>query len=119
MEFHFEQLTVWQEAMKLVTATYEATEKFPKAEKFGISDQLRRAVISIPANIAEGKGRYSSKEFVQFLYIARGSLYETITLIKAASTLDYFPLNTQEELLLSYKAIASKLSGLINSLKMH
>ena len=100
MEFHFEQLTVWQEAMKLVTATYEAAERFPKTERFGIGDQLRRA------------------EFVQFLYMARGSLYETITLIKSATSLGYFPLKAQEELLLHCKHIASQLSGLINSLKI-
>lgn len=117
MEFHFEKLTVWQEAMELVKAVYTVTKNFPREERFGLIDQLRRAVVSVPANIAEGKGRYHSKEFIQFLYTARGSLYEVITLIKAASKLDYLQVKEEEKLLNQCQSILSKLSGLINSLK--
>lgn len=117
MQFHFEKLTVWQEAMELVVQVYTVTKAFPKAEQFGLTSQFRRAVVSVPANIAEGKGRYHPKEFIQFLYTARGSLYETITLIRAAANLSYLPTKDQEELLNRCQSIASKLSGLINSLK--
>ena len=117
MEFHFERLIVWQEAMKLVMMVYTATKTFPKEERFGLTSQLQRAAVSVPANIAEGKGRYHQKEFLQFLYIARGSLYETITLIKTASNLQWLQAKDQEMLLIQCQSIASKLSGLINSLK--
>ncbi len=116
MQFHFEKLTVWQEAMDLVKQVYAVTTSFPKEERFGLIDQLRRAAVSIPANIAEGKGRYHPKEFIQFLYMARGSLYETITLIKTASNLQQsLTLQDQEALLNRCRSIASQLSGLINS----
>jgi four helix bundle protein len=117
MEFHFEKLTVWQDAMQLITKVYRLTKTFPREERFGLIDQLRRAAVSIAANIAEGRGRYHTKEFIQFLYMARGSLYETITLIKAAGSLEYLPRNDREDLLSHCQSINSKLSGLISALK--
>jgi four helix bundle protein len=117
MEFHFEQLTVWQEAMTLVEMVYRLTRTFPEAEKFGLLSQLRRAAVSVPANIAEGKGRFYSKEFIRFLYTARGSLYEVITLIKTAGALGYLQTENQDTLLTQCQTISSKLAGLINSLK--
>ena len=71
-----EKLQVWQSAMDLAETVYKITDKFPKTEIFGITDQMRRAAVSIPSNIAEGKGRDSTKDFVRFLNIAKGSLYE-------------------------------------------
>ena len=117
MQFHFEKLTVWQDAMDLVTEIYQATKVFPREEQFGLISQLRRAVVSISANIAEGRGRYHRKEFIQFLYMARGSLYETITLIKAAHNLQHLPSKEHESLLTQCQRVGSKLSGLINALK--
>lgn len=117
MEFHFEKLMVWRDAMELATATHELTKTFPKEEKFGLVNQLRRAATSVPANIAEGRGRYHTKEFIQFLYIARGSLYETITLIKISANLGYLKPQEQEAILKRCQTVGSKLSGLINSLK--
>lgn len=117
MNFHFERLTVWQEAMELVAHVYTATKTFPSEEPFGLVSQLRRAAISVPANIAEGKGRYHRKEFLQFLYTARGSLYEMMTLIKTAQMLQYLSQQHCEALLSRCQSIASMLSGLINSLK--
>ena len=117
MEFHFEKLTVWQDAMVLVAKVYEMTRTLPKEERFGLIDQLRRAAVSIAANIAEGRGRYHPKEFIQFLYVARGSLYETITLIKTAAALTYLEPRECTVLLGQCQMIGSKLSGLINSLK--
>ena len=117
MKFHFEELTVWQEAMELVQNIYTVTKQFPKEEQFGLTSQLQRAAVSIPANIAEGKGRYHQKEFLQFLYTSRGSLYETITLLKLAMTLQYLQPTNADALLTRCQTIASQLSGLIRSLK--
>ena len=71
-----EKLQVWQSAMDLAETVYKITDKFPKTEIFGITDQMRRAAVSIPSNIAEDKGRRTTKDFVRFLNIAKGSLYE-------------------------------------------
>ncbi len=117
MEFSFEKLMVWQKAMELVTLVYEVTKRFPSEERFGLVDQLRRAAVSIPTNIAEGKGRYHQKEFIQFLYLARGSLYEVVTLINTALTLRYLERGDSVKLLESCGIIRSQLSGLIKSLK--
>jgi len=117
MEFAFERLEVWNKAMELSEAIYKATLTFPTHEQFGLTSQIRRAAVSIPANIAEGKGRYHKKEFVQFLYNARGSLYETITLLRIALSLQYLSREQYQQLLQLTQVIMSKLSGLINSLK--
>jgi len=117
MQFHFEKLTVWQDAMELVVRVYTVTKMFPKEEQFGLTSQIRRAAVSVSANIAEGRGRYHPKEFIQFLYMARGSLYETITLTKVASTLNYLKEVDRELTLNQCQVIGSKLSGLINSLR--
>jgi four helix bundle protein len=117
MEFYFEKLNVWQEAMNLVERIYKLTARFPKEEQFGLITQLRRAAISIPSNIAEGQGRYHRKEFVQFLYNSRGSLYEVITQLKIAERLKYLAKTDIETILQECHSIESKLSGLINSMK--
>ena len=117
MDLSFENLEVWRDAMDLAVDIYRVTESFPKEEQFGVKSQLRRATTSIALNIAEGKGRYHDKEFVQFLYFARGSLYETITLLKLAMRLSYITQNQSHHALQSCFNIMSKLSGLINSLK--
>ena len=83
------KLIAWQEAMKLVEAVYLATRGFPKEESFGLTAQLRRSAISVPSNIAEGAGRNSSRELVQFLGIASGSLAELDTQIDLAMRLQY------------------------------
>ena len=115
--FAFEKLQVWHEAMQLVESVYKLTSAFPSHEQFGLTSQLQRAVVSIPANIAEGKGRFSKKEFVHFLYNARGSLYEVVTLLQLALQLRYLPALQHQQLVTSAWKIMSKLSGLINSLK--
>jgi four helix bundle protein len=117
MNFHFEELKVWQDGMELSEMVYELTKDFPKKEQFGLTAQLRRAAISVPLNIAEGKGRYHKKEFTQFLYQARGSLYETIALIKLSLKLGYLNRTDSNRLLNQSQQIMSKLSGLISSLR--
>lgn len=90
----FTNLLVWQKAMDLVELIYTVSNMFPESEKINLTNQVRRAAVSIVANIAEGKGRYSDKEFIHFLYIARGSLEESRCLLILASRLGYM---SQEE----------------------
>ena len=117
MTFAHERLDAWQQAMQMVILVYRATGQFPSHEQFGLISQLRRAAVSVPVNIAEGKGRYHKKEFVQFLYHARGSLYEVITLLKLSLELGYLNREQHQELIQRGQRIFSKLTGLINSLK--
>ena len=85
----FKSLIVWQKSMELVRMVYQLTKGFPADEHYALTDQLRRAVVSIPSNIEEGSGRASNKDYAHFLAIARGSLYETITQIQVAVDLGY------------------------------
>ncbi len=117
MIFAFEKLDVWSEAMALSRAVYEITKSFPDSEQFGITSQIRRAIVSIPVNIAEGKGRYHRREFLQFLYSARGSLYETLTLLKLSADLRFLSQADLLKLVGMVESIMSKLSGLINAMK--
>ncbi len=117
MEFIFEKLEAWKISMELVNLIYEVTAKFPDKENYGLISQIRRSAVSIPANIAEGKGRNSDKEFKQFLYISRGSLYETITLLKIAKDQSFLKEKDYECIMIFLRQVQSKLSGLINYLK--
>lgn len=90
---NFKDLLLWQEAHKLALEIYEATKKFPKEELFGITSQIRRAAVSIPCNIAEGCGRYTSKDFANFLQIALGSTNETDYLMLLTKDLNYLSEN--------------------------
>lgn len=92
MEKAYKHLVFWKESIPLVTELYQKTHNFPREEIYGLSSQLRRAAISIPANISEGAGRKSRKEFIQFLSIAMGSLYELDTLVLLSEDLKYFKL---------------------------
>ena len=85
----YEDLMAWQRAMLLAKLVYGVQKQLPKEEVYGLGDQIRRAVVSIPSNIAEGFGRESDKDFKHFLSIARGSLYETKTQLELAESLGY------------------------------
>lgn len=85
----FKDLIVWQKAMELVAEVYRLAKKLPKEELFALSDQIRRSAISIPSNIAEGQGRNSTKEFIQFLAIAKGSKAELETQLLLCVKIDY------------------------------
>ncbi len=85
----FRRSIMWQKAMTLSTSTYSATLRFPREEIFGLTNQLRRASVSIPSNIAEGSGRITKGEFIQFLGIARGSTLEVQTQLELAARLGY------------------------------
>ncbi len=82
-------LKAWQDAMALVRRVYELSSKFPRDERFGLTAQVRRCAVSVPSNIAEGAARASSKEFAQFLIVARGSLSELDTQLRIAHDLDF------------------------------
>ena len=112
----FRDLRVWQEAMKLTTEIYRSTTKFPKHELYGLSQQIRRAAVSVPSNIAEGKGHRSDKEFVRFLLHARGSLLELQTQVLIASELQYIGNEEVQSLLGLAEGVGRALSGLINSM---
>ena len=86
---NFRDLLLWQEAHQLTLKIYKASRSFPKEETFGITSQLRRAAVSIPCNIVEGCGRYTSKDFANFLQIALGSTNETDYLMLLAKDLNY------------------------------
>ena len=84
----YRELVAWQKAMLLVTEIYRATKTFPIEERYGLTNQLRRAAVSVPSNIAEGQARFSSRDFHRFLGIARGSL-EIETQVEIAKSLGY------------------------------
>lgn len=89
-------LDVWKMSMGLVTSVYQITKNFPKEEIYGLTNQIRRAAVSVPSNIAEGSARASQKELVHFLYIALGSLSELETQFIIAKNLEYITANDEE-----------------------
>ena len=91
---NFRNLIIWQKSMALITKIYYSTNNFPKEEIFGLTSQIRRSSISIPSNIAEGYGRESDKDFLRFLNISIGSLFEMQTQLEIAKNITY--LNEQE-----------------------
>jgi len=113
----FFDLEVWQLAHKLVLDVYKAVENFPKKEEYKLTSQLLRAVVSVPTNIAEGKGRNTLKDYIHFLIIARGSLEETKYLIYLSKDLGYIDEQEYCTLQEQLNLIGKKLNSLINSLK--
>jgi four helix bundle protein len=113
----YRDLTVWQKSMDLVVACYQASEAFPNEEIYGLTAQLRRAAVSVPSNIAEGKGRRGNNEFANFLSIASGSLAELITQIEIARRLDYLSDEVTAALHERAEEVSKMLSGLYTSLK--
>jgi four helix bundle protein len=100
--------------MELVEKIYHITSEFPKEEQFGLTSQIRRSAISIPSNIAEGAARNSNKEFIQFLYVAIGSLSEVETQLLLAKRLTFI---NENKLLNEIESIRRMLLGLIKFLK--
>jgi four helix bundle protein len=113
----YRDLVAWNKAMELVTEVYRATQKLPKEELFGLMSQIRRAAISIPSNIAEGKGRLSKGEFRQFLGNARGSLAELETQILIAQNLQYVNEAEANRLLVMVEETGKVLNGLLSAVK--
>jgi four helix bundle protein len=113
----YKELEVWQKGVSLATSMYEVTRSFPDTEKFGLTSQIRRAAISVPANIAEGWGRGSTKEYVQFLLVARGSLLELETHLIVAERLGYLNADDSAAARGRVQSISMMLNRLITSLK--
>ena len=112
-----ENLDVWQKAIDFVVNMYKATEKFPKDERFGLTSQVRRAAVSIPANIAEGAARRSDKEFLNFLSIAQASCSEVETELLIAKRLDYLSVEVYDQLKTTSDSIGRMIIGLSKHLK--
>lgn len=113
---NFRELIAWQKALDLVEETYKASKTFPKDELYGLTSQIRRAVVSIPSNIAEGQGRDTTREFRHYLSIAYGSLCEVQTQIFIAQRLTYLKEEQVIRLLGMTDEVARLINGLSNSL---
>ena len=112
----YRDLKVWQKSMDLTVRTYELTRTFPSEEKYGLVSQMRRAAASVPANIAEGRARRSTKEFIQMLGIARGSLAELETFVTLSERLGLIRSETSESLLEDCAEINRMMNGLMRAL---
>jgi four helix bundle protein len=117
MSHFFKDLLVWQEAKALTVEIYRISEQFPKRESFGLTSQLQRAAVSVPSNIAEGQGRLTKGEFLNFLSHARGSLLELITQLEVAEELKY--IDSDQLKIIETKAfnVLRLLNALIDSLR--
>ena len=111
------KLEVWNRSVDLVTKFYEATKVFPPDERFRLISQIRRAAVSIPANISEGAARQTRKEFLQFLYIAQGSSSELETELLIAVNLGYLPRSEFDDLIADVASISRMLIGLSKHLR--
>lgn len=114
-KFKFFDLRVYKEAKLLVREVYSLLDKFPKVATFALSDQLRRAVVSVPSNIAEGSGRFSIREKIHFVEIAYGSLTETLCQLDIAHDLSYISDKEFENEKYRIEVIGKQLSGLRSS----
>jgi four helix bundle protein len=117
MATRYEDLVVWQKAMSLVKEAYKLSACFPAEEKFGLTNQLRRAVVSVPSNIAEGQGRSSKGEFKLFLGHARGSLFEAETQMLLSISLGYLGSESTEAFFVLSGEVARMLNGLIATMQ--
>ena len=112
---HYRDLIVWQKAMGLVVAIYKQTANFPTEEKYGLTNQMRRAAVSVPSNIAEGQCR-PTRDFMRILQIARGSLLELETQILISGSLKYLDKSRTSELMKLTEEVSRLISGLTSSL---
>lgn len=115
IEYSFQKLSVWQESKKLVVDVYHLLDDFPKFEKYALCDQIRRAIVSVPSNIAEGSGRKSLKEQIHFLEIAYGSLMEAYNQLLIAIDLTYITEESVEAIKPAIDGVAKMINGLSNS----
>jgi|SRR5580700_8974372 four helix bundle protein len=118
MAAHYRELVAWRKAMDLVTEVYRLTREFPERERFGLTNQIRRAAVSVPSNIAEGQGRRLQKAFSQHLRIARGSIQELETQLIIASRLGFVAIERIRPVLSLTDEVSRLISGLLRSLKV-
>lgn len=109
-DFIYKRLIVWQKAMDFWKIVYAEVKKFPSEERYALSDQVRRAAVSVASNIAEGAGRASNKDYAHFIAIARGSLFETMTQLEGAEVLGYIVISDE------LKNLASEISRMLTSM---
>jgi four helix bundle protein len=114
----YRELVVWQKAVDLVTEVYSMTKDFPRDEVYGLTSQLRRSAVSIPSNVAEGQGRATKGEFIQFLCHARGSLFELETQLLIAGKLGYITPDVEGSVTSKATEVARILNGLLTSLEI-
>ena len=114
---NFRELEVWKKAIELTTLYYNISKTFPKDEQFGLTSQSRRSLVSIPSNIAEGAGRDTDKQFVQFLSIGIASSFEFETQLLVAKNLDYISAKTFDLVFNDLRHIQNMLVKLINNYK--
>lgn len=112
-----EKLKVWNLAVDLVLQVYRATASFPAEERFGLTQQLRRAAVAVPANIAEGNARNHPREYIQYCHIARGSIAEVKCLLRIGWRLGLVTTSTYQSLYEGYDQLGRMLQALINKLK--
>ena len=112
---NFRDLIVWQKSMDLTVMVYQTVKSLPKEEQYSLSDQIRRAAVSIPSNIAEGSGRKSLKEQIHFLEISYGSLMETYNQLLIAIDLDYITEESVEAIKPNIDGVAKMINGLSSS----
>jgi four helix bundle protein len=113
---HYRDLVVWQRAIHLVPEIYRLVQRLPKHETYALGDQMRRAAVSIPANIAEGQARQHPREFLQHLAIAKGSLAELDTLLIVAEKLGYLDAESLQRMQMDLGEIGRPLNGLMAKL---
>jgi len=113
MEKPHKRLEAWKQSIELVTEVYRLTESFPNREIYSLTDQIRRAAISVPSNIAEGAARHTKKEFVNYLHMAQGSLSELDTQLEIAKRLCYLEAPLCEKINVQMQRIDKMLTGLI------
>ena len=113
----YKDLHVWQKSIDLIPEVYQLLKSFPKEENYALSDQIRRALVSIPSNIAEGQARLHLKEFIQFLGISKGSLAELHTLLIVSHRLNYISKEELKRLEMPIEEISKMLNSLIRSLE--
>ena len=110
----YKELETWKKSMQLVKEVYLTVKDFPKEELYGLTSQIKRAAVSIPANIAEGVGRNYKKDTTQFLHISRGSLYELETLLNIAEMIEIIKTEVFNSFSANINECARIINGLIN-----
>ena len=116
MAYVFENLSAWKESRKLVVTVYQLLDRFPKFENYALCDQIRRSIVSVPSNLAEGSGRISAKEQLHFYEISYGSLMEAYNQLILAADLKYIGEENLEDLKPQIDSVARMLNGLRSSL---
>ena len=114
---NYKELKVWQKSYQLCLEVYRTTASFPKDEKFGLTSQVRRAVVSVPSNIAEGYGRKTTADYIRFLYIAYGSTCELETQIMLSGDLGYMDTKLVKSIIGKTNEVERMLKSLIKSLE--